>query len=182
MTCSQTPSTISTERAYVKYLQEVYDIYIKPCTLPETVNLLSDVSQREDSVPPASERKLVFYGLETIMSFHKECILPALEHAAAPVLGEGVDTASSAEIANAVGDIFLGNHVEFTRIYSNYTRYAVPCRPDFCLPLSVILEMPYSVSKSGRIVPLPLPRWPFLWTPIVTIPRSGLPTGSKLPD
>ena len=50
-----------TERTYVKGLQELVDIYIKPASA--TVTVLSGVSQIKDSVVPSQERKIVFSGL-----------------------------------------------------------------------------------------------------------------------
>ena len=69
-----------TERTYVKGLQELVDIYIKPASA--TVNVLSGVGQSKDTVVPVQERKIVFGGLEALFYFHRESFLPALERAA----------------------------------------------------------------------------------------------------
>ena len=62
-----------TERTYVKGLAELVDLYIKPGAAP--VNLLSGVGSSKDTVVPASERKIVFNGLDSLFSFHKDSFL-----------------------------------------------------------------------------------------------------------
>lgn len=116
----------STERTYVKGLQELVDIYIKPGTEP--ANLLSNVGSARDTVVPAAERKIVFGGLESLFSFHKDSFLPALESAAAPLLRttEEVSNADvggqlSLEVARAVAGMFL-KHAAFMRMYSTYIK------------------------------------------------------------
>lgn len=114
-----------TERTYVKGLQELVDIYIKPAATP--VNLLSGVGSSKDSVVPASERKVVFGGIDALFSFHKESFLPALEGAAAPLMKSGpgsdvdADGQVSLNVAKAVGDIFV-KHAAFMKMYSSYIK------------------------------------------------------------
>ncbi|KDR85180.1 hypothetical protein GALMADRAFT_330695 [Galerina marginata CBS 339.88] len=113
-----------TERTYVKGLQELVDIYIKPASTP--VNLLSGVGSSKDTVVPAPERRIVFGGIDALFSFHNDSFLPALEGAAAPLMKSGpamqdvdVDGQLSLGVAKAVGDIFV-KHAAFMRMYSSY--------------------------------------------------------------
>lgn len=115
-----------TERTYVKGLQELVDIYIKPAATP--VNLLSGVGSGKDSVVPASERKIVFGGIDALFSFHNDSFLPALEKAAAalwkPKFQESDPEGKiSTEVAKAVGDIFV-KHAAFMKMYSSYIKWA----------------------------------------------------------
>ena len=120
-----------TERTYVKGLQELVDIYIKPASTP--VNLLSGVGSSKDTVVPASERKVVFGGIDALFSFHNDSFLPALEGAAAPLMKTQAamqDTDSdgqlSFDVAKAVGNIFV-KHAAFMRMYSSYIKYVWFC-------------------------------------------------------
>ncbi|KAJ7275319.1 hypothetical protein B0H12DRAFT_1005803 [Mycena haematopus] len=113
---------VVTERTYVKGLQELVDIYIKPGAAP--VNVLGGSSK--DSVVPASERKIVFGGIDALFSFHKESFLPALESAAAPIMKSSAELAEadadgqlSLSVAKAIGSMFL-KHTAFMRMYSSY--------------------------------------------------------------
>ena len=113
-----------TERTYVKDLQELVDIYIKPACAP--VNALTGGSR--ETVVPATERKIVFSNLEALFSFHKESFLPALEKAAGSVmqppevLAEAdKDGAMSTNAARTVGDCFV-SYVAFMRMYSTYIK------------------------------------------------------------
>jgi len=119
-----------TERTYVKGLQELVDIYIKPASTP--VNLLSGVGSGKDTVVPAPERKVVFGGIDALFSFHNDSFLPALEGAAAPLMKSQAamqDTDSdgqlSFDVAKAVGNIFV-KHAAFMRMYSSYIKYVCP--------------------------------------------------------
>ncbi|KAF9651906.1 hypothetical protein BDM02DRAFT_3090128 [Thelephora ganbajun] len=113
---------VETERTYVKGLQELVDIYIKPACAP--VNALTGGSK--ETVVPAIERKIVFSGLEALFSFHKESFLPALEKAAASVMQQSElaaetdkDGAMSMNVARTVGNCFI-SHAAFMRMYSTY--------------------------------------------------------------
>ncbi|KAH0838462.1 hypothetical protein J3R83DRAFT_6774 [Lanmaoa asiatica] len=101
---------IETERTYVKGLQGLVDIYVKPSAAP--VNLISGVGSGKETVIPASERKIVFNGIEALFSFHKESFLPALEAAA--------DTFD--EVTKGVAGIFL-KHAAFMKMYSSYIKF-----------------------------------------------------------
>ncbi|KAF8559264.1 hypothetical protein OG21DRAFT_1402935 [Imleria badia] len=115
---------VETERTYVKGLQELVDIYVKPSAAP--VNLISSVGSGKETIIPASERKVVFSGIEALFSFHKESFLPALEAAATllmrrPSEGEELDADGqlSIEVTKGVAGIFL-NHAAFMKMYSSY--------------------------------------------------------------
>ncbi|KAG7450322.1 uncharacterized protein BT62DRAFT_927638 [Guyanagaster necrorhizus] len=113
---------VATERTYVKGLQELMDIYIKPGCAP--VNMLTGSSGKETVVPP-SERKVVFNGVDALFSFHKESFLPSLEVAAAPLMKPKADQDADIEgqlslnVAKAVGNIFV-KHAAFMKMYSSY--------------------------------------------------------------
>ena len=112
-----------TERTYVKGLQELVDIYVKPAAA--AVSGLGSVRQ---SVVPAAERKIVFGGLEALFSFHKESFLPMLENATAPIMRPAaelveidVDGRLSLNVARAVARIFV-SHAAFMKMYSTYIK------------------------------------------------------------
>ncbi|KAK0456257.1 hypothetical protein EV421DRAFT_1895502 [Armillaria borealis] len=113
---------VATERTYVRGLQELMDIYIKPGCAP--VNMLTGGSSKETIVPP-SERKVVFNGVDALFSFHKESFLPSLEVAAAPLMKPKADQDADADgqlslnVAKAVGNIFV-KHAAFMKMYSSY--------------------------------------------------------------
>jgi RhoGEF domain len=116
----------STERTYVKGLQELIDIYIKPASAP--VILLGGVSSTKETVIPASERKIVFSGLDSLFSFHKDIFLPALELAANPVLRpqakqseQEMEGVLSANAARGIARTFV-SHAAFMRMYSTYIK------------------------------------------------------------
>ncbi|KAJ7225815.1 hypothetical protein GGX14DRAFT_531499 [Mycena pura] len=113
---------VVTERTYVKGLQELVELYIKPGSVP--VNVLG--SSGKETVVPASERKIVFGGIESLFSFHKDSFLPALEVAAAPLMKSNAelleadaDGQLSLSVAKAIGNMFL-KHAAFMRMYSSY--------------------------------------------------------------
>ncbi|KAF8633990.1 hypothetical protein AX15_001166 [Amanita polypyramis BW_CC] len=115
---------VLTERTYVQGLQELVDIYIKSAAVP--VNILSGVGTMKDTVVPASERKIVFGGLEALFSFHKDSFLPALEFAAAPLMRPAAELQEtdahghlSLKVAKDVGNMFL-KHAAFMKMYSTY--------------------------------------------------------------
>lgn len=92
------------------------------------VNLLSGVGSSKDTVVPASERKVVFGGIDALFSFHKDNFLPALEIAAAPIMKPSTelqqvdpDGQLSLRVAKAVGNMFL-KHAAFMRMYSTYIK------------------------------------------------------------
>jgi hypothetical protein len=116
-----------TERTYVKGLAELVDLYVKPGAAP--LNMLSGVGSSKDTVVPAAERKIVFNGVDSLFSFHKENFLPALEVAAAPMMKPaGVLQEADAEgqlslnVVRAVASMFL-KHAAFMKMYSSYIKY-----------------------------------------------------------
>jgi hypothetical protein len=114
---------LRTERTYVKGLQELVDIYIVPASQP--VNSLTGGS---DTVVPPQERKVVFGGLDSLFSFHKDSFLPALEQAASAVMlppAELKDWDAGGEMskiaAKDVASVFV-KHAAFMRMYSTYIK------------------------------------------------------------
>jgi hypothetical protein len=114
-----------TERTYVKGLQELVDIYIKPASA--TLSSITGASSR-DTVVPAAERKIVFGSVDSLFSFHKENLLPALEAAAAPLMtsaaalqANDADGQLSLRVAKAVGSMFV-KHAAFMKMYSSYIK------------------------------------------------------------
>ncbi|EIN13540.1 hypothetical protein PUNSTDRAFT_109739 [Punctularia strigosozonata HHB-11173 SS5] len=115
---------IETERTYVKGLQELVDIYIKPAEAP--VNTLAGSSSKKETVVPAIERKVVFGGVEALFSFHKESFLPALERVASPLMQPSsalatadADGSLSMAVARNVAQTFI-SHAAFMKMYSTY--------------------------------------------------------------
>ncbi|KAH9835614.1 uncharacterized protein C8Q71DRAFT_762768 [Rhodofomes roseus] len=115
---------VETERTYVKGLQELVDIYIAPAAVQ--VNVLSGVSQKQETLVPAQERKIVFGGLEALYVFHKDSFLPALERVAAPLLIPSEDLVLndadgylSLDVATKVAQVFT-SHAAFMKMYSTY--------------------------------------------------------------
>lgn len=115
---------VETERTYVKGLQELIDIYITPAAAP--VNVLTSVGQKQDTVVPSAERKIVFSGLEALFAFHKDSFLPALERVSAPLLVPAEDLALqdadgylSLDVAAKVAQSFV-SHAAFMKMYSTY--------------------------------------------------------------
>lgn len=108
-----------TERTYVKLLQELVDIYVTPASAPVTG--IANVSTKE-TVVPATERKIVFNGLESLLSFHKESFLPSLEKAYLSLEAvDDVDGQVSTQAAIKVAQVFV-SHAAFMRMYSTYIK------------------------------------------------------------
>ncbi|EJD51896.1 hypothetical protein AURDEDRAFT_111473 [Auricularia subglabra TFB-10046 SS5] len=109
---------VETERTYVKGLQELVDIYIRPAAVP--VSVLGNTSGKETIVPP-QERKIVFNGLESLFTFHKDSFLPALEAAAVPLFqgSDNEDGHVSTMVAITIANVFL-SHAAFMKMYSTY--------------------------------------------------------------
>lgn len=79
------------------------------------------MSTKETIVPP-TERKIVFNGLESLLSFHKESFLPSLEKAYQILESSSdADGKSSAEAAVKVAQVFV-SHAAFMRMYSTYIK------------------------------------------------------------
>ena len=113
-----------TERTYVKGLQELVDIYIKPASA--TVTVLSGVSQIKDTVVPAQERKIVFGGREALFFFHRQSFLPALERASSPLFDPASgapadDSQLSLDVARDVANTCV-SPAAFMKMYSTYIK------------------------------------------------------------
>ena len=104
-----------TERTYVRGLGELVTIYVKPASQ------LVNQSKVSETIVPANERKVVFGGIESILSIHRENLLPALEKAVKPLL-EGNDDDEgelSTRTAHAVGEVFR-TYIAYMKQYSTY--------------------------------------------------------------
>ena len=111
-------------------MQELVDIYIKPAAAP--VSALGSVGR--DATVPSGERKIVFSGLESLFSFHKESFLPALERVTTPIMRP------AAELAEADSD----GHVSLDTARAVATLYTDP-------PNEVATPAPLS----ARVMPTP---------------------------
>lgn len=107
-------------------MEELVDLYIKPGAA--SVNMLSGVGSSKDTVVPISERKIVFNGLDSLFSFHKESFLPALEVAARPVMASAsalqevdADGQLSLKVVKDVAGMFI-KHAAFMKMYSSYIK------------------------------------------------------------
>lgn len=114
---------IETEQTYVRGLRDLVEIYVAPAAAP-TNSGASASAKGGDSVVPATERRIVFGGIEGIMRFHSDSFLPALQEAAAEVLAHGVrdedvDGERSRRAARAVGEVFR-TYQPYMRQYSAY--------------------------------------------------------------
>jgi hypothetical protein len=80
----------------------------------------------KETVIPAAERKIVFNGLESLRTFHKDSFLPALEDAIRLLSKnkEDVDGALTRQVAYGVANVFV-SHAAFMKMYSNYIKYVV---------------------------------------------------------
>ncbi|WWC96197.1 hypothetical protein V866_003064 [Kwoniella sp. B9012] len=104
-----------TERTYVRGLGELVSIYVRPSCQPINPN------KSNETVVPASERKIVFGGVESILTIHRDNFLPALEKAVRPLL-EGQDDeegSMSASTAHSVGEVFR-TYIAYMKQYSTY--------------------------------------------------------------
>ncbi|WWD18566.1 hypothetical protein CI109_103019 [Kwoniella shandongensis] len=105
-----------TERTYVRGLGELVSIYVRPAGQPVNPN-----KSNTETVVPSSERKIVFGGVESILSIHRDNFLPALEKAVRVLLeGKDDDEGSlSAETAHHVGEVFR-TYIAYMKQYSTY--------------------------------------------------------------
>ncbi|WVR06412.1 hypothetical protein IAU60_003443 [Kwoniella sp. DSM 27419] len=104
-----------TERTYVRGLGELISIYVKPAG--QAVN----PNKSNETVIPAAERKIVFGGIESILTIHRDNFLPALEKAVKTLL-EGQDDEEgnmSAAAAHSVGEVFR-TYIAYMKQYSTY--------------------------------------------------------------
>ena len=110
-----------TERTYVSQLQELIDIYVKPAAEPATGTFGTQSSK--ETVIPASERRIVFNGLESLYQFHKDAFLPALERAIAPLKESTEDPTGdvSSSVASQIAMVFV-SQAAFMRLYQTYIK------------------------------------------------------------
>lgn len=104
-----------TEKTYVRGLSELVSIYVRPAAVP------SGSSKSSESVVPVAERKVVFGGVESILLFHRDNFLPALEKVVQPLIAKGDDEdgATSALAAHQLGEVFR-TYIAYMRQYSTY--------------------------------------------------------------
>jgi hypothetical protein len=103
-----------TERTYVRGLGELVSIYVRPASQPVKPG-------QAETVVPLAERKIVFGGVESILTIHRDNLLPALEKAVRPLL-EGTDDEEgqlSAQTAHDVGEVFR-TYIAYMKQYSTY--------------------------------------------------------------
>ena len=91
------------------------------------MNLLGGVSSTKETVIPPAERRIVFSGLDSLFSFHKDIFLPALELAADSAMRsqrseEEAEGTLSANAARGIARTFV-SHAAFMRMYSTYIKW-----------------------------------------------------------
>lgn len=103
-----------TEKTYVRGLEELVQIYVRPASLAAN-------SSKGETVIPVAERKVVFGGVESILIFHRDNFLPALERVVKPLLDNGDDESgeASALVAHQVGEVFR-TYIAYMKQYSTY--------------------------------------------------------------
>ncbi|TIB75863.1 hypothetical protein E3Q23_02149 [Wallemia mellicola] len=160
---------IETERTYVKGLQELVDIYVIP-------------SESEISL---AERKRVYMGVEGLLAFHKDSMLPSLEQA----LYSPAD-----EIVVNVAKIFI-RHAAFLKIYNIYINefdyaqnrakwwmekdpYNSPLSPKSpgvgSLSSPTLSSLTVSSGPSGMNIALPASKQPYAYPPLSTKERKKI--------
>jgi hypothetical protein len=105
-----------TERTYVRGLGELVSIYVKPSGMP-----INSAKPTSETVIPAAERKIVFGGIESIMTIHRDNLLPALERAIRDLVDNGDDDEGekSKATAHAIGEVFR-TYIAYMKQYSTY--------------------------------------------------------------
>ncbi|KAG8737992.1 hypothetical protein FRC10_007432 [Ceratobasidium sp. 414] len=107
---------IETEKSYVKGLQELVDIYVKPSSEPAP-----GLNVGKETTIPAQERKIVFTGVDALLQFHSQSFLPSLI-TAAMALQSGVEDTNgqiSTMAAHSVANVFV-THAAFMKMYFTY--------------------------------------------------------------
>ncbi|EIW73519.1 hypothetical protein TREMEDRAFT_25033 [Tremella mesenterica DSM 1558] len=103
-----------TERTYVRGLGELVHIYVKPAQAPIS-------KSSTETVVPLPERKIVFGGIESILTIHRDNLLRSLEATVKPLI-EGQDDEEgqlSAHTAHEVGKVFQ-EYITYMKQYSTY--------------------------------------------------------------
>lgn len=103
-----------TERTYVRGLGELVTIYVRPAAQAISPG-------KPETLVPAAERKVVFGGIESILTIHRDNLLPALERVVKPLLesGDSEDGSTSALTAHRVGEVFR-TYIAYMKQYSTY--------------------------------------------------------------
>ena len=111
---SANADTRRTERTYVRGLGELVSIYVKPAAQPVKPG-------SSETIIPAAERKIVFGGVESILTIHRDNLLNALENAVKPLLESTDDEEGklSTATAHAVGEVFR-TYIAYMKQYSSY--------------------------------------------------------------
>lgn len=106
-----------TERTYVRGLGELVTIYVRPSGQP----VAASGKQLLDTVVPPAERKIVFGGIESILTIHRDNLLPALERAIRDLIENGDDEEGNKSKATtrAVGEVFR-TYIAYMKQYSTY--------------------------------------------------------------
>jgi hypothetical protein len=97
------------------------DIYVTPSSAPVTRTF--GTSSSKETIIPLAERRVVFHGLESLVKFHRETLLPGFEKAVAP-LKDAEDDATgelSASVASQLAMVFHAN-AAFMKMYSTYIK------------------------------------------------------------
>lgn len=108
---------ISSEESYIKGLQELCDIYVKPARLP------ADGNNGQPILSPA-ELRAIFGNVEGLLQFHSGAFLPSLKTAAVQLYESDAsnseqDAEATAKVAEGIAAVFL-KHGAFFRMYSAY--------------------------------------------------------------
>lgn len=105
-----------TERTYVRGLGELVTIYVRPSGQAVTPG-----KQPFESVVPSGERKIVFGGIESILTIHRDNLLPSLERAIRDLVdnGDDDDGTKSQNASHAVGEVFR-TYIAYMKQYSTY--------------------------------------------------------------
>ncbi|CAE6538228.1 unnamed protein product [Rhizoctonia solani] len=105
---------IETEKSYVKGLQELLDIYVKPASEPAP-----GLNVGKETTIPSAERKIVFTGVDALLQFHKQSFLPSLVSAAEILSSAGPGEDVSTRAAHSVANVFV-SHAAFMKMYFTY--------------------------------------------------------------
>lgn len=97
------------------------DIYVTPSAAPVT-GTFGGTSSKETIIPLA-ERRVVFHGIESLVIFHKDTLLPGFEKAIEPLRNGDEDKNGdiSASVASQLAMVFHTN-AAFMRMYSSYIK------------------------------------------------------------
>ncbi|CAO1632094.1 unnamed protein product [Jaminaea pallidilutea] len=119
---------ISSEESYIRGLQQLCDIYVRPSRLPSEDKGISGGSNQP--ILPPQEHRAIFGNVEGLLQFHVSAFLPSLKTAAdcilrerqagSPNLPEDDDERQfTASVAEEVANVFV-KHIGWFRMYSAY--------------------------------------------------------------